>query len=212
MCSVATPLHSLYQWFSTGAHASTQNRRQKVCGRGGALHSKFHNSIDLQCFIFLFGGLGACLAAKPTKAPRGDRTASTGGINKFPGWREPSRVLENFPCKNFFNGKVFRPVYLFKVRGAWNKLQLFKGGVVEKGSEQLIYMNWIDRYARVDEGVAIESYRIDRLFFEIDLVLLESFEQGLLQSIRTWLVCSCVRSSWNENSTKKAEVSLQKPN
>jgi len=40
-----------------------------------------------------------------------------GGVNKFPGGREPSCAVEH---RKFLNWKVFRLIYLFKVRGAWN--------------------------------------------------------------------------------------------
>jgi len=55
--------------------------------------------------------------------------ASPGGINQFPGWREPSPALQHM---KFLNEKVFHPIYSFKVRGAWKTVQLLKGGVVEK--------------------------------------------------------------------------------
>jgi len=41
--------------------------------------------------------------------------ASPGGINQFPGWREPSPALQHM---KFLNEKVFHPIYSFKVRGA----------------------------------------------------------------------------------------------
>ena len=44
-------------------------------------------------------------------------------------WR---RALARSTTWKVFKQKVFRLIYLFKVRGAWNKGQLLKGGVVEK--------------------------------------------------------------------------------
>jgi len=54
-----------------------------------------------------------------------------GDVNKFPGGRVSLRVVEH---GKFLNEKVFRPICLFKVRGASNKGQMVKWGVVEKRS------------------------------------------------------------------------------
>jgi len=51
-----------------------------------------------------------------------------GGVNKFP-WE--TRARSCFATWNLFNGKVFCPIYLFKVRGVWNKRQIHNGGVVK---------------------------------------------------------------------------------
>jgi len=40
-------------------------------------------------------------------------------------------------------------------------------------------MNWIDSHNRVDEGITVGSYRINRLFFADDLVLLGSSNPGV---------------------------------
>jgi len=46
-----------------------------------------------------------------------------GDVNKFPGGRVSLRVVEH---GKFLNEKVFRPICLFKVRGASNKGQMVK--------------------------------------------------------------------------------------
>ena len=46
------------------------------------------------------------------------------GVNKFPGGREALRTLQR---GKFLSGKVSRLIYLFQVRGAWNKRQPLKG-------------------------------------------------------------------------------------
>jgi len=44
-------------------------------------------------------------------------------------------------------------------------------------------MNWIDRHSRVDEGVTVGSFSINRLLFADDFVLLVSSEQGLQHAL-----------------------------
>ena len=59
-------------------------------------------------------------------------------MHASPGARETSRALQH---RNLLNGKVLRPIYLFIVRGSWNKGQLHKG---RRGGENVKrhWLNW----------------------------------------------------------------------
>ena len=56
-----------------------------------------------------------------------DQCFLTGG-HTSPGGREPLRIVQHGKLWK----KWFRPIYPFKVRGAWNAGQLLQGGVVEQ--------------------------------------------------------------------------------
>jgi len=65
-------------------------------------------------------------------------------------------------------------------------------------------MNWIDSHSRVDNGVTVGSYRINRLLCADYLVLLASSEQGLQHAL------GCVSDVGNQAglkiSSEKTEV------
>jgi len=44
-------------------------------------------------------------------------------------------------------------------------------------------MNWIDSHSQVNEGVTVGSYRINRLLFADDLILLASSQQSLQHAL-----------------------------
>ena len=58
-------------------------------------------------------------------------------------------------------------------------------------------MNLIDSNCRVDEGVTVGSFRINRLLFADEFVLLASSEQGLQHPFDRF--SAACHPSWNEN-------------
>jgi len=65
-------------------------------------------------------------------------------------------------------------------------------------------MDWIDSHSRVDEGVTVGSYRINRLYFADDLVLLASFQQCLQHALDRFSA-ACDRTGMKIN-TKNSEA------
>ena len=68
----------------------------------------------------------------------------------------------------------------------------------------IVYMNWIDKCSQTDEGVTIGSFKISRLLFADDLVLLASTESGLQHSLSSF--AAACNTAGMKISTKKTEV------
>jgi len=63
----------------------------------------------------------------------GEELLPTGGVNKFPDWREPLRALQHGRFEQLFTDKYISFYNVFNARGGdWNKAQLLNGGVLEK--------------------------------------------------------------------------------
>jgi len=70
-----------------------------------------------------------------------------------------------------------------------------------------VYMNRIDSHNRVDEGVTVGSYRINRLLFADALVLLASSQQSLQHSIGFQL--RATEPEWKSVKIPRYYVSLK---
>jgi len=68
----------------------------------------------------------------------------------------------------------------------------------------IVYMNWINCHSRADEGVTVESCRINRLLCTDDLVLLASSDQGLQRALAR-LSAACNRAQM-KIATKLTQV------
>jgi len=75
----------------------------------------------------------------------------------------------------------------------------------------IVSMNWMDSHSRVDQGVTVGIYRINRLLLADDLVLFASCDEGLQHALGRLVLC-WVRPSRNENQLwiERGITSLQK--
>ena len=121
----------------------------------------------------------------------------------------------SFRCGDFVavSKKFWNDNYVFEVELLQHFLQLGKISRAAGKAESVrrpvscaggVYMNWIDSHSRVDEGVTVGSYRINRLLVADDLVLLASFEQSLQHALDRFSA-ACDRAGMKIN-TKNTEV------
>ena len=68
----------------------------------------------------------------------------------------------------------------------------------------IVYMNWIDKCSQADECTTIRNFKISRLLFVVNLVLLSSTESGLQRALNSFAdICD---TAGMELSTAKTEV------
>ena len=92
-----------------------------------------------------------------------------------------SRAIKSFYC---------RPEVCVRVKGKYSKPFHvgvgFRQGCVLSSLLFIVYMNWIDKCNQVDGCATIGNYKISRLLFADDLVLLFSTEFGLQRALNSF--------------------------
>jgi len=117
----------------------------------------------------------------------------------------------SFRCGDFVavSKKFWNDNYVFEVELLQHFLQLGKISRAAGKAESVrrpvscaggVYMNWIDSHSRVDEGVTVGSYRINRLLFADGLVLLASSQQSRQHALDRFSG-ACDRAGMKINTT-----------
>ena len=109
------------------------------------------------------------------------------------------RAIKSFYCRPEVcvqvNGKQSKPFYV--------DVGLREGCVLSP-LLFIVYMNWIDKYSQANECATIENYKISRLLFAGDLVLLSSTESGLQRALNSF--ADACNTAGMKTGTAKTEV------